>query len=106
MELPFDARSSSVLNREYPYLKLTPEGYRSRFVDLLAEKDGRLYALDYKTDEVSASEIPGRASWYVEKQAGYGQDLADALGREVSVWLAFLSPGKCHHIGDFRPAAR
>ncbi|HOF66675.1 MAG TPA: UvrD-helicase domain-containing protein [Candidatus Fermentibacter daniensis] len=104
--LPFDIRGARIAGREYPYLRRTPDGFRSRFVDLLAEHGGRLYAIDYKTDDIAAEEVEARAAFYTSKQEGYGQDLADSLGRAVSVWLVFLSPVRCHHVGDFGPGSR
>lgn len=106
MGLPFDIRKARGVRREYPYITRGPSGCRSSYVDLLAEAGGRLYALDYKTDSVTAAEVPACAAGYTARQAGYGQDLADALGREVSVWLAFLSPSVAHHVGDFKPSPR
>lgn len=106
MKLPFDIRKTARALREYPYITRDRQGCLRSYVDILAEQGGRLFALDYKTDSVTEAEVPSTASGYIARQAGYGQDLADALGREVSVWLAFLSPGVALHVGDFRPSPR
>ncbi len=106
MELPFDLSGAVILGREYPYQVFGPGGLHARYVDLLAEQDGVLYALDYKTDAIAPGEVPDRAAWYLSKQEGYGQDLAEALGRPVSVWLAFLAPGAAFRVGVFEPPGR
>jgi ATP-dependent helicase/nuclease subunit A len=102
--LPFDPAACAIVGREYPYLSRNAAGaMEARYVDLLADDGSRLHAVDYKTDDVTAGEVPARAAIYAPRQREYGGDLASALGRPVSVWLAFLAPGVLFHVSDHSP---
>lgn len=104
MNLPFDPAACTIVGREYPYLSRGASGVmEARYVDLLADDGERLHALDYKTDDVDADGVPGRTAVYAPRQGEYGRDLAEALGRPVSVWLAFLAPGVLIRVSDHSP---
>jgi ATP-dependent helicase/nuclease subunit A len=102
--LPVDLASAGV-EREYPFMALDGNGRPGQNrVDLLAESGGMLYAIDYKTDNVSTEAgILERMDCYRPGQEEYGRILSDALGREVSVWLALLVPCEARKIGDYSP---
>ncbi len=60
---------------------------------LVVEPDG-LTLLDFKTDRVSASEVPARAEAYRVQVSLYSRAVAAIWNRPVkAVWLYFLAPG-------------
>jgi ATP-dependent helicase/nuclease subunit A len=63
-------------------------------IDALVDEVDGLTILDFKTDAVTAAEVPERAATYGTQVALYRQAINVILGRPVKrVWLCFLSPG-------------
>jgi len=61
---------------------------------LIVEPDG-LTVIDFKTDRVSAGEVPARAEFYRHQVDLYRQAVEEAWNRPVKdVWLYFLTPGR------------
>lgn len=101
LDLPFPP-GRALIRREYPYFSRRPDGgIQERYVDLLADWEGMLFALDYKTD--AAEGMDAALAEYSEKQELYGRDLSRAAGRAVTVMLAFLDPGRLVAVGTFSP---
>lgn len=62
-------------------------------IDLLAEIDGDLVVIDYKTDFVTAASIADHAQRYAEQLGAYAVAIEAATGRSVArALLAFCSP--------------
>jgi ATP-dependent helicase/nuclease subunit A len=104
-DLPLPLRDSRLVGREVPIVFDRDGRPQEEYVDLLVEHGGRVFAIDYKTDSVDDEGIASAVAVHSAKQASYGTHLADALGRPVSVWLAFLRPGLARHVVDVDPSS-
>ena len=88
-------RQATILGRETPFLmpwkeRQTMEGV----IDLIYRLDGRTWIADYKTDHVTKSEAPARASRYLQQAAIYREAATRCLGlSEVSFQFLFLRAG-------------
>jgi ATP-dependent helicase/nuclease subunit A len=100
-DLPFELTGSGIIGREFCYMVSTPEGARTRYIDLLFDDGERLIVLDYKTDHVSGGDLEAAAEPYLETQAFYGADVARIYGKPVSCFIAFLREKACFHVGDY-----
>jgi ATP-dependent helicase/nuclease subunit A len=105
--LPVDLTRAKV-DREFPCIALDGEGYpEESYIDLLADDGDSLHAIDYKTDDPSASGgMDALVERYRQRQEIYGKLVARASGRKVSVWLALLSAGEVKKIGEYLPPDR
>jgi ATP-dependent helicase/nuclease subunit A len=104
-DLPLVLRDSRLIGREVPIVFCRDGRPQEEYVDLLVEHGGRVFAIDYKTDSVDEEGIASAVQAHAGKQASYGTHLADALGRPVSVWLAFLRPGRACRVADVEPGS-
>ncbi len=72
-------------------------------IDLLIRTPAGLIVVDFKTDNVSAGEIPARAELYRRQLELYSQAAEAITGKKVlSKWLYFLKPSLPHLIGCTR----
>ena len=63
-------------------------------IDLIYRLDGRTWIADYKTDQVTESEAPARASRYSQQAAIYREAAIRCLGlSQVSFQFLFLRAG-------------
>lgn len=100
-DLPFELTGNRIIGREFCYMVSTPEGARTRYIDLLLDDDERLIVLDYKTDHVRDGDLAATAEQYLKTQAFYGTDMASVYGKPVSCFIAFLREKACFHVGDY-----
>ncbi len=64
-------------------------------IDLIYQKDGGLWAADYKTDRVSEAESSGRADTYRVQAQIYSEAVHKALARELGGFkIIFVRLGK------------
>ena len=95
------ARAASRTMREVPFAVPLREHVVEGFVDMLIETPDGLEIVDWKTDQISAGEVPDRLRKY-ELQAGlYALGVARATGRPVHrVTYVFVSAGREESPGD------
>ncbi len=63
-------------------------------IDCAVERDGRYTVIDYKTDNVTADQVPERAGIYASQVEAYRQALEEMTGKPVEkTVLYFLKPG-------------
>ncbi|MDH4186600.1 MAG: UvrD-helicase domain-containing protein [Nitrospira sp.] len=86
---------ATVLGREVPFVApLGSDQTVEGVIDLVYRLDGQLWIADYKTDRVSAAEVPARAERYRSQAEHYSQAVASAFGlSSVFCQLIFLRPG-------------
>jgi ATP-dependent helicase/nuclease subunit A len=62
-------------------------------LDAAIETDEGLVLVDYKTDRITADEVPSRSAGY-ERQLGFYRDALLRIGRKkiAGAYLAFLTP--------------
>ena len=74
-------------------------------IDLLYEREGRLYIADYKTDRIAPKDLPLAADDYRLQAQVYTEAVRKSLKREVAAFkLIFLRLGRAVEIdsaGDF-----
>ncbi|HEY3130553.1 MAG TPA: UvrD-helicase domain-containing protein [Acidobacteriota bacterium] len=98
-------RTARQLHREVPFLldlgeefalagKKFPAIYEG-VIDVLLEKpDGTLLIVDYKTDQVAASQVPERRKLYQQQARIYRAAVQRVTSNRVSdVWFYFVRPG-------------
>jgi CRISPR/Cas system-associated exonuclease Cas4 (RecB family) len=79
--------------REFDFLMAVEDLVIRGQVDLWFEEGGELVVVDYKTDEVSASEAPHRARDYTLQLRLYALAVERAAGRAPDrAWIHFLRP--------------
>jgi len=90
-----ELNSAQILGREVPLLIPWNGGVMEGVIDLLYEKDGRLFLADYKTDRVERSELAQAASRYRHQVEIYSEAARRVLKREVAGFkLIFLRLGE------------
>lgn len=94
------------LNREFRFSVLLPaeeffpggqgeEVLLQGAVDCWFEENGGVTVVDYKTDRVTAAEVPARAEFYASQIRAYALAMAAVTGKPVNeTVLYFLHPGK------------
>ena len=92
-ELGTRAASAARAGREWDFI-IDADGTLVRgTVDLWFEENGEIVVVDYKTDNVNASEARLRAASYTPQLALYALALERAFGKRPShAWLHFLRP--------------
>ncbi|HSN04216.1 MAG TPA: 3'-5' exonuclease, partial [Nitrospira sp.] len=88
-------RKATILGREVPFVMPWGDGQvLEGVIDIIYRLDGRLWIADYKTDAVSAEDVPGRAERYRTQAMMYKTAAAQSLGvPSVSCRLLFLRAG-------------
>jgi ATP-dependent helicase/nuclease subunit A len=111
-EAASELRGATILGREVPFIMpwntpvsaLSPGGrgegegencLMEGRIDLIYQKDGGLWAADYKTDRVSEAESSGRADTYRVQAQIYSEAVSKALARELGGFkIIFVRLGK------------
>lgn len=92
-ELGRRAARAVTAEREFDFVMEIEELILRGQVDLWFEENGRLVIVDYKTDQLSASEAPARAASYAIQLRLYALALERLLGQSPQeAWLYFLRP--------------
>ncbi len=93
---PYHEISSSViLGREVPLLMDWGNQIMEGVIDLLYEKEGKLYAADYKTDRVKKEDLSRIVKKYHHQAEVYAQAVSRSLQREVTAFkFIFLRLGE------------
>jgi ATP-dependent helicase/nuclease subunit A len=87
--------SSRILGREVPLLMPWDGQIMEGVIDLMYEKDGRLYLADYKSDRIGREEMTQAAERYRHQAQIYSQAARQSLQREVAAFhLIFLRLGE------------
>ena len=87
--------SSRILGREVSLLIPWDGQIMEGVIDLLYEKDGRLYLADYKSDRIGREELNQAAERYRHQAQIYSQAARQSLQREVAAFnLIFLRLGE------------
>jgi len=104
-ELPFTARFSPAELAEIIGAKPDPK-LEGEFIvvqgvaDLAVLLPGEIWLLDFKTDDISAEELPGKIRTYAPQLKLYAGALAKIFSRPVTAcWLHFLSLRRSERIG-------
>jgi ATP-dependent helicase/nuclease subunit A len=85
--------TARVLGREVPLIMPWEDAIIEGVIDLIYERDGRLYVADYKTDAVDAAAARTAAERYRVQGEVYGRAVREGLGREVDAFRClFLRP--------------
>ncbi len=78
--------SANILGREVPLIMPWEDAIMEGVIDLVYERDGRLYVADYKSDAVERSEAPAAAERYRRQAEVYTRAVRESLGREVAAF--------------------
>jgi ATP-dependent helicase/nuclease subunit A len=85
--------ASRILGREVPLIMPWEDAIMEGVIDLIYERDGRLFVADYKTDAVDAASARSAAERYRVQGDVYGRAVAEGLGRRVEAFRClFLRP--------------
>ncbi|HIE65403.1 MAG: UvrD-helicase domain-containing protein [Nitrospira sp.] len=88
-------RHAKILGREIPFLISWEGQIIEGVIDIIYEKDGKLYVADYKTDRVRKEEMKQSAEGYRQQILIYSEAVRRSLQREVSgTRLIFLRIGE------------
>ncbi len=88
-----ELRSAKILGREIPLLIPWDGAIMEGVIDLLYEKDGRLFLADYKTDRVETDGLAEAAARYRRQVEIYSEAARRVLQRDVGFKLIFLRLG-------------
>ncbi|HXG52063.1 MAG TPA: UvrD-helicase domain-containing protein [candidate division Zixibacteria bacterium] len=92
--------SADILGREVPLLMPWGGRIMEGVIDLVYEREGRLYLADYKTERVRPAELRQAARRYRGQARIYACAAASALGREVAGFkVIFVRLGEAVEIG-------
>jgi ATP-dependent helicase/nuclease subunit A len=90
-----DLSGAEILGREVPLLIPWNDGVMEGVIDLLYEKDGRLFLADYKTDRLERSELAEAASRYHHQVEIYSEAARRVLKKDIAGFnLIFLRLGE------------
>ncbi len=85
--------TARILGREVPLLMPWEDAIMEGVIDLIYERDGRLYVADYKTDAVDAASARAAAERYRIQGEVYARAVREGLGRRVDAFRClFLRP--------------
>ncbi|MEW6682232.1 MAG: UvrD-helicase domain-containing protein [Nitrospirota bacterium] len=85
--------AARILGREVPLIMPWDDAIMEGVIDLIYERDGRLYVADYKTDAVDASSARAAAERYRAQGDVYARAVREGLGRDVHAFRClFLRP--------------
>jgi ATP-dependent helicase/nuclease subunit A len=85
--------TATIEAREADFLLSTEKGILRGALDILVRDDTGLWVGDYKTDRVTAEDVPARATLYDPQGRAYAAAVAKALGEPCGFRLIFLRPG-------------
>jgi len=87
-------RHAKILGRETPFLISWEDRIMEGIIDLIYEKDGKVYVTDYKTDRVKKEDLNQAAEGYRQQVRIYPEAVRRSLQIEVSgTRLIFLRTG-------------
>jgi ATP-dependent helicase/nuclease subunit A len=87
--------SSTILGKEIPLLMAWGDQIMEGVIDLLYEREGNLYAADYKTDRVKKEDLLRTVEKYHHQAEVYSQAISRSLQREVTAFkFIFLRLGE------------
>ncbi|MGH7769386.1 MAG: PD-(D/E)XK nuclease family protein, partial [Candidatus Binatia bacterium] len=90
-----ELRSSEILGREVPLVMPWNGQIMEGVIDLLYEKDGRLFIADYKTDRVDRNQLAEAVSRYHYQVEIYSEAVHRVLKKEIAGFkLIFLRLGE------------
>jgi ATP-dependent helicase/nuclease subunit A len=90
-----ELRSTRILGRETPLLMPWDGQIMEGVIDLIYEKEGKLYLADYKTDRVEKKDLPRLAATYRLQAQIYSEAARKSLARHVAGFkLLFLRLGE------------
>jgi ATP-dependent helicase/nuclease subunit A len=97
MDIAAEIRDASEVRTEVPFFLKVDRFQVEGVIDkLYRNREGRLTIIDYKTDRVSAGEVPEKADKYRFQLALYALAAARLFGEPVETLLLFLHPGIVH----------
>lgn len=100
-----ELRSARILGRETPLLAARDGQIMEGVIDLIYEKNGKLYLADYKTDRVGKKDLAELAANYRLQAEIYSEAARRSLGRPVAGFkLLFLRLGEGFDIALDRPS--
>jgi ATP-dependent helicase/nuclease subunit A len=86
--------TATILGREVPLIMPWEDAIMEGVIDLVYERDGRLYVADYKSDSVDCSEAAAAAERYRRQAEVYTRAVRESLGRDVAAFrCVFLRLG-------------
>ena len=101
------AVASGRLWREVPVAAATARGALHGFIDLLFEEADGLVVVDYKTDSVSAADLPEAVNRYRLQGGAYAYTLQQLTGKPVKeVVFLYLEPRREERLDDLEQAMR
>jgi ATP-dependent helicase/nuclease subunit A len=88
--------AARILGREVPLLlEWDDAAVMEGIIDLLYEKDGKIFIADYKSDRVEPDEVAEAVSRYHHQVAIYSEAVRRTLGKDVAGFkLIFLRLGE------------
>jgi ATP-dependent helicase/nuclease subunit A len=91
---------SRILGREVPFLMPWNGQIMEGVIDLIYERNGLLYAADYKTDRITKDQLAEGAARYRHQAEIYSQAVKQSLGRELAAFkIIFLRLGEAVESG-------
>jgi ATP-dependent helicase/nuclease subunit A len=85
--------TARILGREVPLLMPWEDAIMEGVIDLVYEREGRVYVADYKTDAVTAASARAAAERYRAQGEVYARAVREGLGRQVDAFRClFLRP--------------
>ncbi len=86
-----ELRTARIVGREMPFLMpWNGQQIMEGRIDLVYERDGRLYVADYKTDRLTAEEIGQAMSQYEHQASVYSEAVRRGLERDVAAFRLIL----------------
>ncbi len=85
-----ELRSARILGREMPFVMPWNGQVMEGVIDLVYERDGRLYVADYKTDQVTDDDIGRIMDDYRDQAEIYTEAVRRGLDREVEAFRLIL----------------
>ena len=85
-----ELRSARILGREMPFVLPWDGRIMEGVIDLVYERQGRLYVADYKTDRVTDDDIAGVMHDYRHQARVYTEAVRRGLNREVAAFKLIL----------------
>ncbi|MDE0213095.1 MAG: PD-(D/E)XK nuclease family protein, partial [Deltaproteobacteria bacterium] len=85
-----ELRSARILGREMPFVMPWNGQVMEGVIDLVYERDGRLYVADYKTDQVADDDVGRIMNDYRHQAEIYTEAVRRGLDREVEAFRLIL----------------
>ncbi len=100
-----DLAASRILGREVPLIMPWKDAIMEGVIDLIYEREGRLYVADYKSDDIAPDEAPAAADRYTRQAEVYTRAVRESMGREVAAFRCiFLRLGLAVDLPAANPA--